>query len=104
MPPRSMPSVSGVVPSIQSCAQVVGILGAEVLEVLADRSLGHAVEAREVARSRQVGPMAGGAGRLRLEISASPTAGSGPALAPGAEALAPGIANGGFSPDRFEAR
>ena len=49
MPPRSMPSVSGVVPSIQSWIQLSGMLRREVLEVLAHRAIGHAVQAREVA-------------------------------------------------------
>ena len=58
MPPRSIPSVSGVVPSIQSWIQSSGCVGREVLEVLADRPIGHAEQAREVAGAGEVGAVA----------------------------------------------
>ena len=102
MPTRSIPSVSGVVPSIQRWIQSSGCAAASSWRFSLTGPSATPCRLGKAAWPARSGPWQ--PSQPASAMSACPTAGSGSPEGPATGALAPGMANGGFSPARFEAR
>src|SRR5688572_21649100 len=104
MPPRSRPSVSGVVPSIQSWTQSSGCSAARSCRFSLTGPSANPRRLGKLPEPDRSLPWQALHGGETSETRASPTAGSGPALADGGSWLLPGPTKGGLSPVRLEAR